>query len=174
MREGNTEARERLFARVVPELQSWAHRRLPTWTRDALDTDDLVQVTVLRALVRMDDFTYQGEGAFLAYLRQILLNAIRERIRRAGRKPPHVDIDEVLLDRGPPILESLVDRERVGRYESALTALPAEMQQAVILRLEFEYSHRQIAEALGRPSPDAARMLVQRALARLKRTMLAV
>src|SRR5262249_7868261 len=29
IREGSNEARERLFARVVPTLQRWAHRRLP-------------------------------------------------------------------------------------------------------------------------------------------------
>src|SRR5213593_4382500 len=171
IREGSTEARERLFARVVPTLQRWAHRRLPDRARDVLDTDDLVQVTVLRALVRLDDFQYQGDGAFLAYLRQILLNAIREKIRRAGRRPPHVTLDEDLLDRGPPILETLIGREPIVRYEKALESLPAEARQLLILRLEFEYSHREIAEALGRPSEDAARMSVARALVRLKRAM---
>jgi DNA-directed RNA polymerase specialized sigma24 family protein len=37
----------------------------------------------------------------------------------------------------------------------------------VILRLEFGYSHAEIAEALGKPSPDAARMVVARALVTL-------
>lgn len=171
IRGGSNQARERLFARVVPTLQRWAHRRLPDRARDLLDTDDLVQVTVLRALVRLDDFEYQGEGAFLAYLRQILLNAIRERIRRSGRKPQHVSLDEDVLDRGPPVLEELIGREALRRYEEALGSLPAEMQQVLILRLEFEYSHREIAEALGRPSEDAARMSVARALVRLKRAM---
>jgi RNA polymerase sigma-70 factor (ECF subfamily) len=174
IRQGHDDARERLFARVVPVLQRWAHRRLPDRARDLLDTDDLVQVTVLRALVRLKDFEYQGEGAFLGYLRSILINAIRERIRRAGRRPQHVALDQELLDRGPPILEGLIGRESIHRYETALDTLPADMRQALILRLEFEYSHQEIASELGRPSEDAARMTVARALAKLKRAMSAM
>jgi len=171
IREGNVDARERLFARVLPVLRSWAHRRLPASARDALDTDDLVQVVLLRALVRLDDFEYRGEGAFLAYLRQILLNAIRERIRRTARRPGHVAIDESVVDRAPSALESAVSREALGRYQAALNRLEPELQLAVVLRFEFEYSYEEIAEALGRPSPDAARMMVSRARERLVREM---
>jgi RNA polymerase sigma-70 factor (ECF subfamily) len=39
-----------------------------------------------------------------------------------------------------------------------------EQQQAVLLRLEFGYTYQQIAEAIGKPSPDAARMTVVRAI----------
>ncbi len=31
------------------------------------------------------------EGAFLAYLRRIVLNAVRDELRRAGRRPPRTD-----------------------------------------------------------------------------------
>ena len=117
--------------------------------------------------MRMESFEHRGEGAFLAYLRQVMLNAVRERIRRTGRRPPHVALPDDLLDRAPAPLESLVGRDRMERYEAALGRLPEDMQQAVILRYEFEYSHAQIAEALERPSEDAARMLVRRAEARL-------
>lgn len=167
IRGGSSDAQERLFARVLPILQRWARGRLPSGARDALDTDDLVQVTLLRALVRMGSFEHRGEGAFLGYLRQVMLNAVRERIRRAGRKPPHVELPENLLDHAPPLLEQLVGRDRMARYEAALERLPEDMRQAVLLRYEFEYSHAQIAEALERPSEDAARMLVRRAEARL-------
>jgi hypothetical protein len=39
-----------------------------------------------------------------------------------------------------------------------------------LLRLEFDYSYERIAEALGKPSPDAARMAVGRAIAALPRS----
>ena len=167
IRGGSSDAQERLFARVLPILQRWAHGRLPSSARDVVDTDDLVQITLLRALMRMESFEHRGEGAFLGYLRQVMLNAVRERIRRTGRRPAHVTLPDDLLDRAPPVLEALVGRDRMDRYEAALGRLPEDMRHAVILRHEFEYSHAQIAEALERPSEDAARMLVRRAETRL-------
>ena len=40
---GDSEALERLLARAMPRLRRWATGRLPRWTRDLTDTDDLVQ-----------------------------------------------------------------------------------------------------------------------------------
>ena len=44
-------------------------------------------------------------------------------------------------------------------------------REAVILRVEFGYSHEEIAEAIGSPSANAARMTVARALVRLAEEM---
>src|SRR5262245_46623761 len=85
VRAGDTEARERLVARHLPLLRGWAHRRLPPGARALADTEDLVQITFIRALKQVEAFEPRHEGAFLAYLRQILLNAIRDEIRRARR-----------------------------------------------------------------------------------------
>jgi hypothetical protein len=41
----------------------------------------------------------------------------------------------------------------------------------VILRIEMGYTHQQVAEALGKPSADAARMLVARAMVWLTEAM---
>src|SRR5678816_3917151 len=116
IRGGSSDAQERLFARVLPILQRWARGRLPSGARDAIDTDDLVQVTLLRALMRMESFEHRGEGAFLAYLRQVMMNAVRERIRHTGRRPPYVALPDDLLDRAPAPLEALVGRDRMERY----------------------------------------------------------
>src|SRR5262245_31483701 len=78
IRHGDEAALERLFERYLPLLQRWAHGRLPARARGTADTDDLVQVTLMRALKRIEVFEVRREGAFLAYLRSILLNAVRE------------------------------------------------------------------------------------------------
>jgi RNA polymerase sigma factor (sigma-70 family) len=171
LRDGEEAARERLFARVLPSLTRWAHRRLPSSARDLAETDDLVQVTVMRALARLDSFEARGEGAFLAYLRQILHNLVLDELRRARRRPGSEELDETLVDDAPTALERTVGRETLTRYESALATLRAEEREAVLLRLEFDYSHQQIADALGKPSADAARMFVARALLALARSM---
>jgi RNA polymerase sigma-70 factor (ECF subfamily) len=57
------------------------------------------------------------------------------------------------------------------RYEAALTRLKPEKQQTIITRIEMSLSYAEIAEALGKPSPDAARMAVSRAIVRLAEEM---
>ena len=44
-------------------------------------------------------------------------------------------------------------------------------REAVLLRVEFGYEYRDIAEAIGSPSANGARMVVSRALARVARAM---
>jgi RNA polymerase sigma-70 factor (ECF subfamily) len=164
-REGDADARERLAARFLPRLRRWAHGRLPPAARGALDTDDLVQVTLVKALDHVGTFEPQHEGAFMAYLRRILLNQLRDELRRA--RPGLELADERLADRAPSVVEEAIGRQVMERYEEALQALDERQREAVILRLEFGYSHEEVAEAVACPSGNAARMLVSRALLRL-------
>lgn len=171
VRDGDAAARERLVARHLPLLRSWAHRRLPPGARALADTDDLVQVTFLRALNHVGKFEPRHEGAFLAYLRQILLNAIRDEIRRAGRRGPSEELDEGVPDPRPSPLESALGREALERYDQAFAKLGAEQQEAVFMRVEMGFTYEQIAESLGKNSANTARMAVSRALARLALAM---
>ncbi len=167
VRTGDAAAREALFERYLPVLRRWSHGRLPAYARGMADTDDLVQVTLSRALAHLDTFEYRHEGAFLAYLRQSVLNAVRQEIRRASRTPSGHEPDPERPDPGLSVVERVIGREAVERYERALLDLTEDQRQAVMLRLEFEYSYPEIAEAMGRPSANAARMMVVRALVRL-------
>src|SRR5688500_18953106 len=81
-REGDTAALDALFARYVGPLRRWASGRLPRWARDAADTQDLVQDTLLQTLKRIGDFESRREGALQAYLRQAVMNRIKDLIRR--------------------------------------------------------------------------------------------
>jgi RNA polymerase sigma factor (sigma-70 family) len=152
-------------------LRRWASGRLPRWTRDLMDTDDLVQETVIRAVKRLDQFEVRHEGALQAYLRQAVLNRIRDEVRRAGRTPPVTPLGEHQRDRGASPLELAIGREAGERYELALARLRPEEREAIVTRIEMEYSYQQIAVVLGKPSPDAARMTVSRAILRLAREM---
>src|SRR6266550_9252610 len=79
---GDAVAMERLCARYLPRLRRWAHGRLPTSSRGLLDTDDLAQEVLFQAVSRLDTFEPRHEGAFQGYVRQILLNRVRDEIRR--------------------------------------------------------------------------------------------
>lgn len=170
VRAGDARAREQLFARVLPLLTRWAHQRLPGRARDLHETDDLVQVALTRALARLGEFDSRREGAFLAYLRQILRNLVLDEVRRVRARQTE-ELSESLEDPGPSPLERTVRGDVLERYERALARLEPEVREAVLLRFEFEYSYPQIADAIGKPSPDAVRMMVGRALVELARHM---
>jgi RNA polymerase sigma-70 factor (ECF subfamily) len=78
---GDREALEILFARHIPTLRRWTSGRLPHWARDMADTHDLVQDTVLQVFKRVEVFEPRGDGALQAYLRQAVMNRIRNEFR---------------------------------------------------------------------------------------------
>jgi hypothetical protein len=51
---GDERARNALYSRYLPRLQRWARGRLPHKARGLVDTDDLVQDTLLRTLAPHD------------------------------------------------------------------------------------------------------------------------
>lgn len=170
-RNGDDTARDRLLHRYLPILQRWARGRLPAYARDLTETSDLVQTTVIRSLKHLDRFESRGEGAFLAYLRQILLNSVRDEIRRVSRRPGHDPLPERIVDQGQSVLHQLIGQQRLERYEASLEQLEDRQKQAVVLRLEFGYSFSQVAEAIDAPSANAARMVVSRAMVRLSESL---
>src|SRR5436309_10704531 len=102
---GDQAALERLLARCLPPLRRWASGRLPRWTRDLMDTDDLVQETVFRAVKRIESFEPRHEGALQAYLRQAIVNRIRDEVRRSVRSPAPAELDENESDRSASPLD---------------------------------------------------------------------
>jgi RNA polymerase sigma-70 factor (ECF subfamily) len=164
---GDADALGRLLQRYLPALRRWAHGRLPRYARDMSDTQDLVQEAITRTLLNFKKFEYRGDGALQAYLRQAVLNRIRDEARRVGRRPFHDDLNENIRDKGTSPLERAIGTQAIDRYEAALAALDPSDREAVVARLELGYSYEEIALLVGKPTPDAARMAVARAIKRL-------
>ena len=170
-RDGDQAAVDALFARHLAPLRRWASGRLPRWSRDLTDTDDLVQETLLQTFRRIGDFEPRRVGSLQAYLRQAVVNRIRDELRKKGRRPDAVALDglEAAADASP--LELAIGSEAVDRYEQALARLTADEREAIIARIELGCSYAEMAEALGKPTPDAARKAASRALMRLAEEM---
>jgi RNA polymerase sigma-70 factor (ECF subfamily) len=164
---GDREALEILFARHIPTLRRWASGRLPRWARDVADTQDLVQDSVLQVFKRVEAFNPRGEGALQAYLRQAVMNRIRNEFRSKGRRPSSEDLDEQKsADRTSP-LEAAIRQEQLDRYDNALSRLSDQERDLIVARVEMGLTYEEIAEVLGKPSWNAARMATARALLRL-------
>jgi RNA polymerase sigma-70 factor, ECF subfamily len=170
-RAGDEQALERLFARHLKPLQRWASGRLPKWARDLADTDDLVQDTLLKTFKRIEGFEPRRVGALQAYLRNAVLNRLRDELRRKGRAPAATNVDDIDLEAAESPLEDAIGREAVEAYEQALQQLKPEEREAIIARVELGYSYEELAVALNKPTADAARKTAQRALVRLAEEM---
>ena len=171
VREGDQESLERLIQRHLAPLRRYVSGRLPRWARDLADTDDLVQDTLLRTFSRVDSFEVRGAGALHAYLRQAVMNRLRDELRRNARAPALVDVNEIdVAGQGSP-LEEAIGAEAAARYVAALARLEPEEREAIIGRVEMDYSYADLAEVLGKPTADAARKATRRALFRLAEEM---
>ena len=166
-RSGDRAAVEALLQRCLPELRRWAHGRLPAYARGTLDTGDLVQEAALHLLRRVEIFQPRHVGAMQAYLRQSILNRIRDEIRRVGRRPATEALVEEPPDEKPSPLELTLQSESYDRYRTAFASLGARDRELVVVRLEAQWTMAQIAQAFGLATADAARMAVNRALKRL-------
>jgi RNA polymerase sigma-70 factor (ECF subfamily) len=170
-RGGDERALEELFHRHLKPLQRWASGRLPRWARDLADTDDLVQESLVQTFKNMDTFEPRRVGALQAYLRQAVLNRIRDELRRKARRPAAADLDGLEAEAAESPLEQAIGREAVERYESALERLKPHEREAIIGRVELGYSYEELAASMGKTTPDAARKAAERALVRLAEEM---
>ena len=169
-RGGDRTALERLFARHLKPLQRWASGRLPYWARAVTDTDDLVQETLLRTFKGLEGFEPRRVGALQAYLRQAVLNGMRDELRRHARRPGQTSLEAIDLDEVSP-LEQAIGHETVLAYEQALARLRPEEREAIIARVELGMTYPEMAVALGKPTSEAARKTAERALVRLAKEM---
>jgi RNA polymerase sigma-70 factor (ECF subfamily) len=170
---GEGEALSELLERYLPDLRRWAHGRLPSFARDMADTHDLVQDAMKRTVLNFDRFEYRGEGALRAYLHQAVVNLVYDHIRRAGRRPQQIELDERLSTSERSPLDRAIASETFERFEAALAQLSHEDQKAVRARLELGCSYDEVAAISGKPSADAARVAVARAVKKIAALMAA-
>jgi RNA polymerase sigma factor (sigma-70 family) len=170
-KQGDQDALDRLLQRCVPALRRWAHGRLPKHARDMRDTGDLVQDAVISAMKRLDAFDARHQGALQAYLRQSVMNRILDVIRYRKRRPEQIELSEDLPDERKSPLDQAIGSENIDRYEKALQRLAVADREAIIGRVELQYTYEELAVALNKPSAAAARMAVTRAMKRLMSEM---
>jgi RNA polymerase sigma-70 factor (ECF subfamily) len=92
-------------------------------------------------------------------------------LRRVGRRPSSALLTDEIPASGETPLERAIGRQTLERYERALERLRPEDRELVIAHIEFGFSHRELAEAFDKPSANAARMALQRAMRRVAEEM---
>jgi RNA polymerase sigma-70 factor, ECF subfamily len=168
---GDPDALDRLLARYLLPLRRWAHGRLPQWVCDGSDTEDLVHDVILQTLRHLPHFDAEGPGALHRYLRTSVMNRIRDELRRAHRHPPATELDDELVSEAPSPLLTAMGKETLAAYEAALDQLREEDRELIIGRVEWGWDYHELAAALGKPSANAARIAVSRAILKLAALM---
>ena len=144
---------------------------MPARARDLSDTDDIVQITLMRAIAHIADIRASRPGAFLAYLRNTLLNYIRDELRRVVRRPEGAELHDEMEDEDKPsLVDEMIGLDRLETYEKALARLPKRQQELVIFRVEFGLDYHEIAAEVG-STPDAVRVMLSRALSVIAKDM---
>jgi RNA polymerase sigma factor (sigma-70 family) len=136
-----------------------------------MNTDDVVQEVFLRSLAHVGQFEPRHPGAMTAYLRQAVLNRIRDEIKKAHRRPGQQAISDNQPAGAPSPHEEAEAAELMESYEAALGRLRDEDRQAIVARVELKLPYREVAELLDKPTEEAAQMAVSRALVKLAREM---
>jgi RNA polymerase sigma-70 factor (ECF subfamily) len=155
---GDPDAWERLYRRAHQRLFAYARRRLPA---DA--AEDAVSETMLRAINRIDSFTWRGAG-FDAWLYGILRHVVLEAYRRNGHERHAL---EAPVEHVPGPLDGIVERERGAQVRAAFDRLPADDQELLELRVVAGLSATAVGAVLGR-RPGSVRMAQSRAVGRLR------
>jgi RNA polymerase sigma-70 factor (ECF subfamily) len=135
---------------------------------DPHDAEDVVQDTLRSAWKSRNRFEcWRGQRAWLA---AILRRRVIDRWRRAGRKT-------VLVGDGPlDIPVAAVDvtaNEFTDEMQAALSQLPVELRESLLLVVVGELTHRETAGVLGVPLGTVLSR-VSRARVRLRKNLLAV
>lgn len=166
-RANDSDAINELMARYAPRLRRWAHGRLPGSARGVCDTPDIVQDALIQTLKALPQFEPTHANAFHGYLRQAVMNRLRDEIRRARRLPASTGLTSEIQSDAKSPLEMAIGAQAVARYEQALSRLGENDRALVIARLELGMTYREISVAMCRTSPEAVRKAAGRALLKL-------
>jgi len=140
------------FQLLVERYQERIFSLARHYTRNAVDVEDLVQDTFLKAFSRLD--TFQGQSSFFTWLYRIAVNTILDGIKRRGRSPVNIVEDpEAVATPGSTRVSGPsagMERDEIARITHAVLGELPEIFRAVLVMREFEdLSYQQIADVLG-------------------------
>lgn len=157
-----TEAQHGDRAAFVPMIQEHYEplfRWLVQMTHDSHLAEDLVQETFLKAFANLRRF--KPGTNFRAWLFRIAHNSLISQHRSMKRQREPLTADVEMEEEIQP-LDKLEQEEEIEQISQAIDELPEQFRSAFLLRVNEEYSFREIANILGL-SEETARWRVFKA-----------
>jgi RNA polymerase sigma factor (sigma-70 family) len=120
----------------------------------------------VNVLQRLSYFDASRTGALEGYVRVALRNRVRDEVRRISRRPPSEALVEA-PDMGPSPLDGVLFEDTANRYRAALERLRPTERAVIIAFVEHGSDYKKLAEILRKPTPNAARVALGRAMHQL-------
>ena len=181
-KEGDQSAIDELCRVYGERVRRIIRFRMDRRLRSKIDSADVVQDALVRALGGLQDFTYRDEGDFLRWLSRIAENRLHDIVDRFHAQKRdirrEIPFKKIGMDRGndvsgvggplqtttPSVL--LSRKEQLDRLERAIDDLKPEYREVILLSRIERLSHEEVAARLGK-SKGAIAMLLSRALVAL-------
>lgn len=185
VKEGDSQAVERLLARHRDSLHRMIQLRLDQRIKGRVDVSDVVQDVLIEANRRLKDYLQNPAMAFHLWIRQIAKDRLIDAHRRhrvsakrsidreqrtmvgGGVDQSSMDIVGQLRDPAMTPAAAATQRELARHVESAISRLGDTDRDVVLMRHYEQLSNGEIAAALGLTEP-AASMRYLRAIRRLR------
>jgi RNA polymerase sigma-70 factor, ECF subfamily len=184
---GDKQALNRLIERYYERVRRIVRLRLGSKLREVVESGDILQETFKEAVVRLNDFEMREEASLINWLSRLAEHKItgladyhgaRKRDHARNVEMPDADdpsssaawkLEHVDGSAQPP--EVVIQNEDTERVERALSELPEEYRELILLRHYAGASWEAVAEETNRPSAAAARMMHARAMIELGKIM---
>ena len=153
-----------LYDRYAGQIYRFVRARI----RDDGLAEDITAEVFLSALRHIKGYRDLGRP-FSCWLYRIAVNAVASHYRRQRSA---LSLDDQLGLVSPLLdpLDEVVDRERLRTIWQAVDGLPAQQRAAMILKFAEDMTMEEIGAVLGK-SPAAAKLLIYRAMQRLRREL---
>ncbi len=148
------EGDERAFETLLNRYQSGVFSKIVFVVRDHEVANDLFQDTWIKVVKVLKSGKYVEEGKFGPWVMRIAHNAAidhfrRNRKKRMVRPTDEFDIFDTLAHDAPNAMDTMVQEEVLAELRQLIPALPEEQREVVKMRLEQQYSFKEIAEETG-------------------------
>ncbi len=168
------------FQLLIERYQERVFALARHYTKSAVEIEDIVQDTFLKAFRRLDSF--QRHSSFSTWLYRIGVNTALDFLKRTGRSPvravedPELTAAPVRAQAGSGVSiaapDSRLQREEVARItREVLDELPEIFRTVLVLREFEDLSYQEMADVLG-ISIGTVESRLFRARARFKEAML--
>lgn len=144
------------FQLLVERYQGRMFSVVRHYARSAVEIEDIVQETFLKAYRKLDGFQHQS--SFSTWLYRIAVNTALDFLKRHGRNPvTAVEDPEIMQESGPGGFGPRViapdqglEREEIARITNeVLESLPEIFRTVLVLREFEEMSYQDMADLLG-------------------------
>ena len=183
-RAGDRAAENELLQKCRSYISLIARAQIEGWMRTKVDASDLVQQTLLEAHQGLEQFKGETEAEWLCWLRGILKHntldfarkyqgAAKRDVKREFSFDQYATASRStaqkweLKDSTETPSRILLNREQEILMADAVSELPEDYQEVIMLRNLQRLSFKQVAERMNR-SPGAVQMLWLRALNQLQ------